>query len=100
MQYRCTVCAEHTKGSEIIWSNRWYSYMTWVKWKLVLEHLEIVLISMQDRCMICTKHSIGSKMDQAEVDFNLFGYSFNLDARKVHGLYLMYHGHGNHFGRT
>jgi hypothetical protein len=31
-------------------------------------------------------------MDQAEADFDLFGDSFNLDVRKVHGLRLMYHG--------
>jgi hypothetical protein len=24
---------------------QWFSYMTWVKWKVVLVHLEIVLIS-------------------------------------------------------
>jgi hypothetical protein len=27
--------------------------MTWVKWKLVLVHLEIVLISTEDRCTVC-----------------------------------------------
>jgi hypothetical protein len=58
----CTVCVERIKGSEIIWRNRWYSYVTWVKWKLVLEYLEIVLISTQDRCTICTKHTIGSEI--------------------------------------
>ena len=31
--------------------------MTWVKRKLVLVHLEIVLISKQDRCTVCTKHT-------------------------------------------
>jgi hypothetical protein len=30
-----------------------------VKCKLVLIHLEIVLISMQDRCTVCTEHPIG-----------------------------------------
>ena len=29
--------------------------MTWVKWKLVLGHLEIVLTTTQDRCTVCTK---------------------------------------------
>jgi hypothetical protein len=29
--------------------NQWYSYVTWVKWKLALVHLEIVLGSIQDR---------------------------------------------------
>ena len=28
-------------------------------WKLVLVHLEIVLISTQDRCTVCAKHTIG-----------------------------------------
>jgi hypothetical protein len=29
--------------------------------KLVLVHLEIVLILMQDRCTVCVKHTIGSE---------------------------------------
>jgi hypothetical protein len=37
------------------WRNRWHSYMTWVKWKLVSVHLEIVLMSSVE----CT---IGSKI--------------------------------------
>jgi hypothetical protein len=32
---------------------RWYSYMKWLKWKLVSFHLEIVLISTQERCTVC-----------------------------------------------
>jgi hypothetical protein len=39
-------------------------------------------------------------VDQVEADFDLFGDSFNLGARKVDGLHLMYHGHGNRFGHT
>jgi hypothetical protein len=38
---------------------RWYSKLTRPKWKLVLVHLEIVLILTQDRCMVCAKHTIG-----------------------------------------
>ena len=38
---------------------RWHSNVMLVKWKLILVHLEIVLISKQDRCMICDKHNIG-----------------------------------------
>ena len=45
MQDRCTVCAEHTIGSEI-----------------VLVHLETVFVSVQDRCMICNEHTIGSEI--------------------------------------
>jgi hypothetical protein len=37
---------------------------------------------------------------QVETHFSPFGDSVNLDARLVHGLYRMNHGHGNHFGRT
>jgi hypothetical protein len=29
-------------------------------WNLILVHLEIVLVSVQDRCMGCAKHTIGS----------------------------------------
>jgi hypothetical protein len=39
----------------------WYSYMTWVKWKLVSVHLETMLMSL-DRCMVCVKHTIGSEI--------------------------------------
>ena len=42
-QDRCTVCAEHTIGLEII-HTRWYSYVTKLMWKLVSVRLEIVLI--------------------------------------------------------
>ena len=38
---------------------RWNSYMTWLKWKLVLVYLEIVLILTQDRYTVCAKHTIG-----------------------------------------
>ena len=35
--------------------NRWYSYMTLVKWKLVPVLLEIVLITTQDRYTVCAE---------------------------------------------
>jgi hypothetical protein len=38
---------------------QWYSYVKWVKWKLIAVHLEIVLILMQDRYMVCAKCGIG-----------------------------------------
>jgi hypothetical protein len=31
-------------------------------WKLVLVHLEIVPILMQDRCTVCDERTIGSKI--------------------------------------
>jgi hypothetical protein len=55
----------------------------------VLVHLQIVLVSVQDRCTVCAKHTIGSKIildapnDDAQVDarFIPFGDSANLDVR-------------------
>jgi hypothetical protein len=35
---------------------------------------------------------------QMEAYFDPFGGSVNLDARSVHSLRQMYHGHGSHFG--
>jgi hypothetical protein len=107
-QDRCMVCAERTKGSEIIldalmvllgdkaqvdawfssfgdsanldarqvhdlrWTyhslrnhfghTRWNSKVTWVMWNLVLVHLEILLVFVQNRCMICAKHTVGSEI--------------------------------------
>jgi hypothetical protein len=34
----------------------------WVMWNLVLVHLEIVLVSVQDRCTVCAKHTVGSEI--------------------------------------
>jgi hypothetical protein len=36
--------------------------MKWVMWNLVLVHLEILYVSVQDRGMVCAKHLIGSKI--------------------------------------
>ena len=36
--------------------------MTRLKWKLVLVHLEIVLILTQDRCTVCAECTIGSEI--------------------------------------
>jgi hypothetical protein len=36
-------------------------------------------------------------VEQTEAHFDMFGDSFNLSARKVHDLCLMYHGYGNRF---
>jgi hypothetical protein len=62
-------------------------------WNLLSVHLEIVLISVQDRCMVCTKHTIVSEIvldapdgtpwwcGSVEARFGLFGYSAILDTR-------------------
>jgi hypothetical protein len=72
---------------------RWYSYMTWVMWNLILVHLEIVLVSMQGRCMVYAKHTEALETfwtdpmmllgDEAQVEarFSPFGDRANLDAR-------------------
>jgi hypothetical protein len=64
-----------------------------LKWKLVLVHLEIVLILTQNRCTFYAECTIGSKFvldapevllgDKAQVEacFGPFGDSANLDAR-------------------
>jgi hypothetical protein len=33
--------------------------VTWVVWNFVLVHLEIVLVSVQDRCTVSTERTIG-----------------------------------------
>ena len=67
--------------------------MTCVLWNLVSDHLEIVLVSVEDRCTVCAKRTIGSDIvvnvpmvllgdeAQVEVPFSPFGDSANLDAR-------------------
>jgi hypothetical protein len=36
--------------------------VTWVMWNLGLVHLEIVLVSVEDRCTVCAKHTVGSEI--------------------------------------
>ena len=62
--------------------------MTWVKWKLVLVCLEIVLIWAEDRCIPQAQKSfwthmmvLQGDMGQVEACFGLLGDSVNLDAR-------------------
>ena len=62
-------------------------------WNLISVHLEMVLVSMQDRCVVCAKRTIGSETildapmvllgDEAQVEarFGQFGDSGNLDSR-------------------
>jgi hypothetical protein len=40
----------------------WYYEVTWVRWNLVLERLEIVFVLVQDRCTVCARHIIGSEI--------------------------------------
>ena len=59
-------------------------------WNLFSVHLEIVLVSVQDRCTVCAECTIGSEIildapngheAQAEACFGPFGGGANLDAR-------------------
>ena len=62
-------------------------------WNLILIHLEMVLVLLQDRCKVCAKHTIGPETvlvapmvllgDEAQVQahFGLFRDSASLDAR-------------------
>ena len=62
-------------------------------WNVASFHLEIVLVSVQDRCMVCARHTIGSEIilshlmvplgdeAQGEAHFGPFGHNANLDAR-------------------
>jgi hypothetical protein len=92
--------------------SRWKSYVKWVKWNLFLVHMEIVLVSVQDRCTVCTECTIGSKIildppdvtptwrGSSEARISPFGDNVNLDTRSVHGLHRMFHRLGNHFRHT
>jgi hypothetical protein len=41
---------------------RWNSLVTWLKCKLGLVRLEIVLLLMHDWCTVCVKHTVGSEI--------------------------------------
>ena len=32
--------------------------VTWDMWNLVLDRLEMMLVSLQDRCKVCAKHTV------------------------------------------
>jgi hypothetical protein len=36
--------------------------LMWVMWNLVSVHLEIVLVSVQDRCTVCAERTISSEI--------------------------------------
>jgi hypothetical protein len=48
----------HRHGNCLAYT-RWYSYVKYVKWKLVSVSLEIVLVLAQDRCIVCVEQTIG-----------------------------------------
>ena len=52
---------------------RWYSYVTKLNWKLVLVHLQIVLILTQDWYMVCAERTIDSEIILDAPDGKLLG---------------------------
>jgi hypothetical protein len=45
--------------------------VTWVMWNLVLVHLEIVLVSVQERCTVSAKYTVGSEIILRPLDGTL-----------------------------
>jgi hypothetical protein len=60
-QYRCTICTECTTSLKSFSTHPMEVLGDVGMWNLVLVHLEIVLVLVQDRCMICAKRSMGSE---------------------------------------
>ena len=72
---------------------RWNSKVVWVKWKLILLCLEIVLILAQNMCTVCAECTMGMEIvlavpngtlgdvGQGEARFSPFGDSVSLDTR-------------------
>ena len=72
---------------------RWNSKVVWVKWKLILLCLEIVLILAQNMCTVCAECTMGMEIvlavpdgtlgdvGQGEARFSPFRDSVILDAR-------------------
>jgi hypothetical protein len=60
---RCMVCTIRTIGSENCFEcTGWYSRVSRLKSKLLLDRLETVLVLVQHRCTVCTKCSIASEI--------------------------------------
>jgi hypothetical protein len=62
MDDRCTVCAEHNIGSEIMLGTTDGTPTDVDRVETVSVHLEILLISTQVRCMVCAERIIGSEI--------------------------------------
>ena len=56
--------------------------MTKLNWKLVLVHLEIVLILTQDRCTVCVESTIGYEIILAH-PMELLGNVGHVESRSV-----------------
>ena len=86
--------------------------MKGLKRKLGSVCLEIVLILMKDRCTVCMERTIFLDINLDALDrtprscvsygisLQSVGDSVSLGARLVHGLRIMHHRLGNHYGST
>ena len=61
MSRTCNCLRSHVGGTQ------WNSQITWVKWRHVLFHLEIMLTSTQDRSTVCAEHTIGSEISLVQL---------------------------------
>jgi hypothetical protein len=75
---------------------RWNSLVMRLNWKLVLVHLEIVLILTQDRCMVCAERTIGLQIVLDTPD----GDVVSVGAREVYDLRQTFYRLRNRFGHT
>jgi hypothetical protein len=61
LQYRCTICAERTKGSKIVLDAPDVLLGDEARVEAHLSPFAEVLILTQYRCTVCAKRTIGSK---------------------------------------
>ena len=59
VQDRCTVCAKHTIGLDIVFNAPMVILSDEAQVEAPLGRLEIALILMQDRCAVCIECTIG-----------------------------------------
>ena len=59
-QDRCTVCVEHTIGSETFWTHPMECLGDVGHVESGSVRLEMELVLMEDRCTVCAKRTIGS----------------------------------------
>ena len=62
MQNRCTVSPNVPLARKSFRTQTMELRDDGVMWNLVSVHLEIVLVSVQDRCTVCAKRTIGSEI--------------------------------------
>jgi hypothetical protein len=56
------LCQMYNRLGNRFGCTQWNSYVTWVMSNLVSVHLEMMLLSLQDRCTNCAKRNIALKI--------------------------------------